>query len=111
VLHNSILLSDTYPNPIEYRFLSTTGVMIANNLLDGKIMARNGATGAIRGNINTASAAMFVESGAGNLHLVPTAVGAIDHGIAIDGAPTDWDGQPRPYGPYPDVGADEYVKR
>ena len=45
VLHNTIFISGTYPNPIEYRFPHTTGTVIANNILDGTIAARNGATG------------------------------------------------------------------
>ena len=43
VLHNTILISRTYANPIEYRFAHTTGVVIANNVLDGNVMARDGA--------------------------------------------------------------------
>jgi hypothetical protein len=35
VLHNSIFISGTYPNPIEYRFAHTTGTLIANNVLGG----------------------------------------------------------------------------
>jgi hypothetical protein len=39
VLHNSIFIAGTYANPIEYRFPHTTGVVIANNVLDGNIAA------------------------------------------------------------------------
>ena len=45
VLHNTILISRTYANPIEYRFPDTTGVVIANNVLDGAIARRDGASG------------------------------------------------------------------
>src|SRR5206468_3260711 len=34
VLHNSVVISGTYPNAAEYRFVGTTGVLIANNLFD-----------------------------------------------------------------------------
>ena len=47
VLHNTMLVSGTYANAIEYRFANTTGVFIANNLLDGAIAARDGATGSV----------------------------------------------------------------
>ena len=52
VLHNSILVSGTYQNPIEYRFAHTTGTVIANNVLDGRIAARDGATGTVSGNLH-----------------------------------------------------------
>jgi hypothetical protein len=45
VLHNTILASGTYFSPIEYRFAQTTGVLVANNLLDGAVLARDGAAG------------------------------------------------------------------
>ena len=40
VLHNTILASGTYFSPIEYRFAQTTGVLVANNLLDGAILTK-----------------------------------------------------------------------
>jgi len=71
VLHNTILVSGTYPSPIEYRFSDTAGVLIANNLLDGAILARDGARATVAGNVVTASAALFVNASAGDLHLKP----------------------------------------
>ena len=62
VLHNSIFISGTYANPIEYRFAHTTGVVIANNVLDGNIAARDGATGSVSGNYTTATAATVRQS-------------------------------------------------
>ena len=35
VVNNTVVLSGTYSTPIEYRFADTTGVVVANNLLDG----------------------------------------------------------------------------
>jgi hypothetical protein len=108
VLHNTIVVSGTYPSPIEYRFANTTGVLIANNLLDGAILARDGASGAVTGNVTTASPALFVNPGAADLHLKATATVAIDRVPAVAGCPTDWDGGDRPQGAAADVGADEY---
>ena len=79
VLHNTILASGTYASPIEYRFVDTAGVVIANNLLDGAILARDGAQATVVGNVVTASAALFVNASAGDQHLLPPARQQVDH--------------------------------
>ena len=56
--------SGTYSSPIEYRFPQPSGVQIANTLLDGVILARDGATATLSGNVTSASAAMFVNPSA-----------------------------------------------
>ncbi len=109
VLHNTILASGGYPSLIEYRFPNSTGVTIANNLLDGVVLARNGASGTVMGNITYATAALFVSPATGDLHLVPTATTALDRVAVMASAGTDWDGQPRPQGSAADAGADEHV--
>ena len=108
VLHNTILISRTYANPIEYRFPHTTGVVIANNVLDGSVTARDGAAGSVSGNYTNAAAALFVNPAAGDLHLKPTATILLNK-IATppSAAGADWDGQLRPAGST-DIGADEY---
>jgi hypothetical protein len=108
VLHNSILISGTYANAIEYRFTGTTGALIANNLTDGAIVGRDGATGSVSGNVTTATAALFAGASTGDLHLKATATAAIDHGAALAECPTDWDGDARPQSGSRDVGADEF---
>jgi hypothetical protein len=109
VLHNSILISGTYSNAIEFRFPNASAVLIANNVTDAAIIARDGATGSVTGNYTTASAALFVDPAAGDLHLRSTA-GVLRDQIAtpIPAAGPDWDGQIRPAGAT-DIGADEYV--
>ena len=108
VLHNSILVSGTYANPIEYRFAHTTGTVIANNVLDGRIAARDGATGAVSGNHTAAAAAMFVNPPAGDLHLRPGTQALIDRvATPLPLAGPDWDGHLRPSGAA-DIGADEF---
>ena len=107
VLHNSILISRTYANPIEFRFPHTTGVVIANNLLDGNIAARDGASGSVAGNYTNAIAGFFTNPATGDLHLTPLATVLLNQVIVVPAsAPVDWDGQPRPAGST-DIGADE----
>jgi hypothetical protein len=110
VLHNSILVSRTYGSPIEYRFPHTTGVVIANNVLDGNILARDGATAAVTGNYTAASASLFVNPGGGDMHVSAAGAPALLNMIATPraAAPLDWDGEPRPAGAT-DIGADEAV--
>jgi len=107
VLSNTVLQSGTYPSAIEYRFAGTTGVVITGNLLDAAIQARDGGVASVKSNLTTAAASWFVNAAAGDLHLKATATGAIDRGVAS--VTTDWDGDARPSGAAPDLGADEYV--
>jgi hypothetical protein len=108
VLHNSIFISGTYANPIEYRFAHTTGVVIANNVLDGNIAARDGASGSVSGNYTTATVGLFVNPLAGDLHLKATSTALLNKVAAPPAAAgVDWDGHVRPAGSS-DIGADEY---
>jgi hypothetical protein len=109
VADNTVILNGDYVNAVEYRFATTTGVVIENNLTDAAITARDGATGTVTNNLTNAQASWFVNESVGNLHLVPTATAAIDHGLALASVTTDYDGQTRPSGAAPDIGADEYV--
>jgi len=108
VLHNTVIQNGTYPNAIEYRFPGSTGVVIANNLTDGAIVQRDGASATLAGNLTNATPAFFVNPPIADLHLAATATAAIDQGVNIADCPLDWDGQTRPVGPARDVGADEY---
>jgi hypothetical protein len=109
VLHNSILISATYNNTIEYRFANTSAVLIANNASDAAIVARDGAVGVVTGNYTTASAALFVNPAAGDLHLRASSAVLRDKiATPIPAAGPDWDGQMRPAGAT-DIGADEYA--
>ena len=109
VLHNTVVQNGTYPNAIEYRFPSTTGVVIENNLVDGAIQARDGATGTVAGNATTATPDLFLDAPSGDLHLLPTAGTALDQGVAMTDCSEDFDGDARPYGSARDVGADEWT--
>jgi len=107
VVNNTVFVSGTYGTPIEYRFAGTTGVLVANNITDGSIAARNGASATRRTNIEGADPRLFVNALAGDLHLAATAAAAIDRGSAITDVTDDWDGDPRPIGAGFDIGADE----
>jgi hypothetical protein len=107
VLHNTVFVSGTYRTPIEYRYAGTRGVLIANNLVDGVIQARDGGTATLIGNDTRATAGMFVDAAAGDLHL--SAAAAIHRGERLANAGDDWDGDARPADGGVDVGADERV--
>jgi PKD repeat protein len=109
VYHNTVIQNGTYPTAIEYRFTGTTGVEVINNLTDGAIIARDGAQGLVVSNYTQATPEFFANAGAADLHLSATATLAIDHGIAVPSVTTDWDGEARPFGAAPDLGADERV--
>lgn len=107
VYNNTVFLADAFPWTIEYRFATTTGVVIRNNLVNTQILARDGASGTVSSNISSAVASWFANPTAGDLHLSASATAAIDGGAAITGLGDDFDGQSRPLGGGIDVGADE----
>jgi hypothetical protein len=109
VLHNTVIQNGTFPNAIEYRFAGSSGLTIANNLTDGSIAARDGASATLSGNLTTASPSYFVSAPDGDLHLAASAAAAIDQGADVADCPLDWDGQLRPIGAKRDIGADEYA--
>ena len=84
---------------------------MVNNLVDGNISARDGATATVQGNLTNASSGLFVSPASGDLHLRSTATAAIDHGVTSSDAPTDWDGDARPAGSARDVSADVTARR
>ena len=69
---------------------------------------RDGAQGTLTGNITNARAGWFVNPAAADLHLLATTTAAIDRAAALADVTDDLDGDRRPIGPAPDVGADEY---
>jgi hypothetical protein len=107
IVNNTVYTSGTYRTPIEFRFAETTDTLVANNITDGVISARDGATATLRTNIENASTGLFVNLAAGDLHLAATATSAIDRGTTVSSVTDDWDGQPRPQGAAYDIGGDE----
>ena len=108
VLNNTVILSGTYPNAIEYRFAATTGVDIRYNLTDGLVQKRDGASGTVSSNVTNALASWFVNAAAGDLHLVASASGAINRALAHPDVPVDYDLQSRAGDGVPDAGGDEF---
>jgi hypothetical protein len=105
VLHNTVITRGDYPNAIEYRFASSNGLQIRNNLSDAGIQARDGAAATVSGNTTNAQLNWFVNPTAGDLHLLSSAP-VIDQASVLADVPLDIDGQSR--GSNPDVGADEF---
>ncbi len=69
VYNNTIFFENSYINAIEYRWLSTPGVLVANNLANKAIAARDGASGSISHNVTTAVGSWFSSPSSGDLHL------------------------------------------
>ncbi len=108
VLHNTVLISGSYPNAIEYRFAGTTGVVIADNLCDQAIAARQGASATVQDNDTAATSDLFVNPLGGDLRLLPSATRVMGKAQPDAAVTTDWDGQSRPAGAARDVGAWEH---
>jgi hypothetical protein len=109
IYHNTVTQNGTFPwAAIEYRF-SATSAVIANNLTDGPIWQRDGASGSVAGNITDGTSDWFVDAGAGDLHLSAAADEAIDTTSGPALVNDDFDGHFRPVGTAADVGADEYA--
>jgi hypothetical protein len=108
VYNNSVYYDNSYPWAIEYRFGSTTGVEVSNNLVNRQILARDGATGTASNNVTNAASSWFVGPTSGNLHLASALSSVVDKGKTISGLTTDFDGDARPAGAGIDIGADEY---
>lgn len=109
VLHNTVYTADpgsTF-SAIEWRFPNTQ-ITLTNNLTNHMLRERDGASAAQSGNLTNAQAGWFAAAGSGDLHLVDSALAAIDQVSAAGEAPSDLDGEPRPIGLAADVGADEY---
>lgn len=108
VYNNSVYYENSYPWAIEYRFGSTSGVEVSNNLVNKQIIARDGASGTASNNVTNAVSSWFVAPASGNLHLASAVGSAVDKGKTISGLADDFDGEARPAGAGIDVGADEY---
>jgi len=108
VVNNTALLlnPDGVTWGMEARFADTAGTF-ADNLLNMAIINRDGAGATLVGNVTTAESSWFAYAASADLHLAPSASGAIDRGTTRAEVPDDYDGDSRPIGAASDVGADE----
>ncbi|MBC8508601.1 MAG: right-handed parallel beta-helix repeat-containing protein [Anaerolineales bacterium] len=110
VAHNTVILQ--HPNSalvwsMEARFANTSGRFV-NNLTNLDIwLDRDGAAGVGEGNITAADLSWFLDAPSGDLHLSESAASAIDQAVPLAEVTADIDGDSRPQGAAPDIGADE----
>jgi hypothetical protein len=109
VYNNTVYRDDGFGWAIEYRYASTAGVLIANNLLNRPVMQRDGATGTVATNVTSAVASWFVAPASGDLHLTADIPGVVHAGQSVAGLVDDFDGQSRPTAGGIDIGADQYL--
>jgi len=104
--HNTLLLNQNTFYSIEFRFGTTTNAAARNNLSDTAIHLRDNAKVTLGGNLDQATPGFFVNPGAADLHLLPSAAAAINKGTAVNSVTNDFDGEIRPSSNV-DIGADE----
>jgi hypothetical protein len=109
VYNNTIYTENAYSRSIEYRFPETAKVFIVNNLTNKPIMARDGATGTVDSNVESAAKSWFRDPTTGDLRLLVGNTNVVDKGRVVAGLTDDFDGDARPLGGGPDVGADEWT--
>jgi hypothetical protein len=108
VVHNTIF-GATAPlsSAVEWRFASTSAA-VTNNLSNGRFRDRGGgATATAAGNVETATAAFFVDATSGYLHLSSGATAAIGNGAAVAAGVCDEDIDGEERTALRDVGADQ----
>jgi Bacterial Ig domain/Right handed beta helix region/PASTA domain len=110
VVNNTVFVSGTFGTPIVYAFAGSHDLVVANNLLDGTIWGRDGATAQELTNLPGATADLFTDAARGDLHLAAAGLGAIDRGTTMQAAFVDFDGQLRPSGLAYDIGAYEVTR-
>lgn len=110
VYNNTVYQEHSYPWAIEYRFGSTSGCYIANNLTNRDIASRDGGQASLEANVTSAQAGWFRDVAAGDLALSGRVGEVVDRGVAIEGLVDDFFGTSRPQGAGMDIGANEYVE-
>jgi hypothetical protein len=103
--HNTIF-ADAGFSSIDVRF-SASDTLVRNNLYNIPMTIRDGGRPKTDRNGASATAEMFVDAAAGDLHLRGPIGGVVDGGLDLRREiPADLDGEPRDE--LPDIGADEY---
>ena len=105
IFNNTVASTQAPFSSIEWRFDNTV-VELRNNLVSHNLRDRGGVS-VLSDNLENAPLSLFVNGANGDLHLSSTAVSAIDQATTLTAVTDDVDGDTRPYGPAPDLGADE----
>ena len=108
IYHNTVILNNTFLWNIEYRWDNSSGEVF-NNLTDGAVLSRDGATARSGGNLLSAKPSWFADFANADLHLAESASEVIGKALAADMVTDDYDGDRRPVEGSPDIGADEYI--
>jgi parallel beta-helix repeat protein len=106
IFHNT-LYNNGYTPDVR---ISASGVEYRNNILDRALRLRDGTTVIQSNNLvltSPSDGSLFINPAASNFRLKSTAVQAIDQGPSLPDVTTDFEGDPRPSGAAPDLGADE----
>jgi hypothetical protein len=111
VAHNTAVLLNPLSGltwGMEARFDSTSGSFV-NNLTNMSIWTdRDGALATSSGDVTNAQTSWFINALNGDLHLDGGATAVIDQASPLPQVIDDFDGDIRPIGSAPDIGADEY---
>jgi hypothetical protein len=105
IFNNTVVSTQAPFSSIEWRF-ANTDVTLTNNLVSHNLRDRGG-TAVLNSNLANAPLSLFVNGTGGDLHLLSTAVSAIDQAAPLAAVTDDVDGDVRPYGAATDIGADE----
>jgi len=107
VVHNTVVGLKAPFSSIEWRWGGTVATEVLNNLVSHNLRERTEASAIELGNLEQATEELFVDRDAGDLHLAPDVLGAINSGEDVpDGlADHDFEGELR-LG-VRDIGADE----
>jgi hypothetical protein len=105
-LNNTVFSTAAPYSSIEWRF-DNSDVEISNNLVSHNLRDRGG-TATLDKNLENNPDNVFVDGPNGDLHLLPAAFDAIDKAVPLAEVSDDIDGDQRPIGSGPDIGADEY---
>ena len=111
VAHNTAWLLSPSPGltwGMEARFSDSTGTFAYNLTNMPILLDRDGAGATGIGNLTTAQSDWFADAAHADLHLSSTATAAIDQAATLTQVGDDFDGDQRPIGSAPDIGADEY---
>lgn len=107
VYHNSVVSTEIpASSSIEWRF-SNTSAGIANNLASDRLLARDGGTAVLAGNLPSTPLSWYTNVSLADLHLTSLAEDAVDAGVVLPPGAADVDIDQQARDELPDVGADE----